>query len=94
MALEPLDISAALPNTEYTCPMHPEIVRDEPGSCPICGMALEPRAVNLTEEENPELKDMTRVFGSARVCHWPCSRSPWRICYWANCCPGLLLHGC
>ena len=46
---------------EYTCPMHPEIVRDEPGSCPICGMALEPRVVTL-EEQNPELDDMTRRF--------------------------------
>ena len=41
--------------------MHPEIVRDEPGSCPICGMALEPRVVTL-EEQNPELDDMTRRF--------------------------------
>jgi Cu+-exporting ATPase len=41
--------------------MHPEIVRDEPGSCPICGMALEPRTVTL-EEQNPELDDMTRRF--------------------------------
>ncbi len=47
---------------KYTCPMHPEIVRDEPGSCPICGMALEPRTVTLEEGENPELKDMTRRF--------------------------------
>jgi Cu+-exporting ATPase len=48
--------------TEYTCPMHPEIVRAGPGSCPICGMALEPRTVSATEEENPELRDMTRRF--------------------------------
>ena len=41
--------------------MHPEIVRDGPGSCPICGMALEPRRVTL-EEKNPELDDMTRRF--------------------------------
>jgi Cu+-exporting ATPase len=41
--------------------MHPEIVRDEPGACPICGMALEPRTVTL-EERNPELEDMTRRF--------------------------------
>lgn len=47
---------------EYTCPMHPEIVRDEPGSCPICGMALEPRVVSLVEEENPELTNMRRRF--------------------------------
>ena len=48
--------------TEYTCPMHPEIVRFEPGSCPICGMALEPRVVTASQEENPELRDMTRRF--------------------------------
>ncbi|MDX2154859.1 MAG: copper-translocating P-type ATPase [Bryobacteraceae bacterium] len=41
--------------------MHPEIVRSEPGSCPICGMALEPREVTA-EESNPELEDMTRRF--------------------------------
>jgi Cu+-exporting ATPase len=46
----------------YTCPMHPEIVRDRPGSCPICGMALEPRTVTLDEGENPELVDMGRRF--------------------------------
>jgi Cu+-exporting ATPase len=45
----------------YTCPMDPEIVRDEPGACPICGMALEP--MDLAEEENSELVDMTRRFG-------------------------------
>ncbi|HKU76899.1 MAG TPA: heavy metal translocating P-type ATPase [Pyrinomonadaceae bacterium] len=47
---------------KYTCPMHPEIVRDGPGSCPICGMALEPVTVSLEQEENPELIDMTRRF--------------------------------
>jgi Cu+-exporting ATPase len=47
---------------EYTCPMHPEIVRDGPGNCPICGMALEPRTVTLADEENHELKDMRRRF--------------------------------
>ncbi|MDQ3001982.1 MAG: heavy metal translocating P-type ATPase [Fibrobacterota bacterium] len=46
----------------YTCPMHPEIVRDQPGSCPLCGMALEPRTPSLKEEENHELKDMLRRF--------------------------------
>jgi Cu+-exporting ATPase len=47
---------------EYTCPMHPEIVRDKPGSCPICGMALEPRVITLAEDDNIELKEMTRRF--------------------------------
>jgi Cu+-exporting ATPase len=46
---------------EYTCPMHPEVVREEPGSCPICGMALEPRVATL-DDQNPELDDMTRRF--------------------------------
>jgi len=60
MALE----SAAIPagRVQYVCPMHPEIVRDEPGNCPICGMALEPREISAVEEENPELRDMTRRF--------------------------------
>jgi len=53
---------AAAERVTYTCPMHPEIVRDAPGSCPICGMALEPRTATLEEAENPELADMTRRF--------------------------------
>jgi Cu+-exporting ATPase len=61
MALEP-DIPVAASRTEYTCPMHPEIVRPAPGSCPICGMTLEPRTVTTAAEENPELRDMTRRF--------------------------------
>ncbi len=45
----------------YTCPMHPQIEQDKPGNCPICGMALEPKnAVAGIEEENVELRDMTR----------------------------------
>jgi P-type Cu+ transporter len=61
MALEP-DVPLAARRTEYTCPMHPEIVRSGPGSCPICGMALEPRSVTAIAEENPELRDMSRRF--------------------------------
>jgi len=61
MALEP-EVPVASTRTEYTCPMHPEIVRDVPGYCPICGMALEPRTVAAAQEENPELSDMTRRF--------------------------------
>jgi Cu+-exporting ATPase len=47
---------------EYTCPMHPEIVREAPGACPICGMALEPRTVTADMGPNPELVDMKRRF--------------------------------
>jgi Cu+-exporting ATPase len=57
---------AAAGATEWTCPMHPEIVRSEPGSCPICGMALEPKTVTL-DESNPELDDMTRRFWMSTV---------------------------
>jgi Cu+-exporting ATPase len=49
------------PGTKWTCPMHPQIVRDEPGSCPICGMALEPMVASAGGP-NPELIDMTRRF--------------------------------
>jgi Cu+-exporting ATPase len=48
--------------TIYTCPMHPEIRRPGPGSCPICGMALEPELVTAESGQNPELVDMTRRF--------------------------------
>lgn len=48
--------------TIYTCPMHPEIRQVGPGSCPICGMALEPELVTAEAEPNPELIDMTRRF--------------------------------
>ena len=47
---------------EWTCPMHPEVIRDAPGNCPICGMALEPRTVTLEEVEDVHLKDVTRRF--------------------------------
>lgn len=46
----------------YTCPMHPQIQQAGPGSCPICGMALEPMMPSLDEEENPELVDFRRRF--------------------------------
>ena len=46
--------------TIYTCPMHPEIRRDGPGTCPICGMALEPEEPSLDDAPNPELVDFTR----------------------------------
>ena len=47
----------------YTCPMHPQIEQDHPGNCPICGMTLEPKSVAAGgEEDNTELRDMTRRF--------------------------------
>ncbi|MGB7991233.1 MAG: heavy metal translocating P-type ATPase [Candidatus Methylophosphatis roskildensis] len=53
--------TAAPKGTKYTCPMHPEIVRDAPGDCPICGMALEPMGVPAADEgPNPELVDFKR----------------------------------
>jgi len=60
MALEP-EHPAPTTRTDWVCPMHAEIVRDAPGSCPICGMALEPRVATV-EEDNPELRDMSRRF--------------------------------
>ncbi|MDR7377027.1 Cu+-exporting ATPase [Rhodoferax ferrireducens] len=48
--------------TVYTCPMHPEVRQDHPGSCPHCGMALEPEMPSLDEAENPELTDFRRRF--------------------------------
>ncbi len=47
--------------TQYTCPMHPEIIKDGPGNCPICGMSLEP-VMAAAEEENIELRSMTQRF--------------------------------
>jgi Cu+-exporting ATPase len=61
MALEPVNVAPPVTRTEWTCPMHPQVVRSEAGSCPICGMALEPRTITV-EEENPELRSMTRRF--------------------------------
>ena len=53
------DVPAAV---TYTCPMHPEIVRDAPGACPICGMALEPMMATGHDDINPELDAMSRRF--------------------------------
>lgn len=53
----------SLSGVQYTCPMHPEIITNHPGSCPKCGMALEPLITNISEEsEDPELKDMRTRF--------------------------------
>ena len=57
--------------TQYTCPMHPEIVRDTPGSCPICGMALEPVMPGADDGPNPELIDFTRRFRVSAILSIP-----------------------
>ncbi len=59
-AREPETASAPTTPGQFTCPMHPEIVRDSPGDCPICGMALEPMAPTLADDDSPELLDMRR----------------------------------
>jgi Cu+-exporting ATPase len=52
---------------KWTCPMHPEIIRDGPGACPICGMALEPVMPSAETGPNPELRDMNRRFWAGLV---------------------------
>ncbi|MBV8134244.1 MAG: heavy metal translocating P-type ATPase [Deltaproteobacteria bacterium] len=61
--IQPAAGPSAPPVVQYTCPMHPEIVRDGPGACPICGMALEPIAPQVeSADADPELRGMTRRF--------------------------------
>ncbi|MGY4476616.1 heavy metal translocating P-type ATPase [Bradyrhizobium sp. USDA 3364] len=61
--LKPREPEPPMPaGTIYTCPMHPEVRQVGPGSCPICGMALEPEQVSLDDGPDPELIDMTRRF--------------------------------
>jgi Cu+-exporting ATPase len=62
MALENNHAAKAKMAVTYTCPMHPQIERDSPGNCPICGMALEAKGIPSDDEENHELADMTRRF--------------------------------
>ncbi len=57
----------AAPGAMWTCPMHPEIRRDGPGTCPICGMALEPEEPSLDDAPNPELVDFTRRWWVSAV---------------------------
>ncbi len=66
-AAVPAPVEPSGAKIEWTCPMHPQIVRDAPGACPICGMALEPRTVTAEEVENPELTDMKRRFWISAV---------------------------
>jgi Cu+-exporting ATPase len=86
MALEPVTAAPDI-RTEWTCPMHPEIVRDGPGACPICGMALEPRTV-AAEQPNPELEDMMRRFTISLIL-----TAPILLVMLAEMLPGRPLHG-
>jgi Cu+-exporting ATPase len=72
----------------WTCPMHPKIVRNAPGSCPICGMALEPMSPVAQDQVNPELKDMSRRFWASVVLVIPLV-----LLAMAPHLPGLELHG-
>jgi Cu+-exporting ATPase len=78
----------AVPGTVYTCPMHPEIRRDGPGACPICGMALEPETVTADAPPNPELTDFTRRLwvGAALTL-------PLLLLAMAEHLPGMTIHG-
>jgi Cu+-exporting ATPase len=63
--LSPKAAAATTPapaGTIYTCPMHPQIRQEGPGTCPICGMALEPEMPSLEDEDNPELRDFSHRF--------------------------------
>src|SRR5580704_7920549 len=57
-----VEIVPASASNEYVCPMHPEVVKDSPGDCPICGMALDLRTITLAEPPNHELNSMSRRF--------------------------------
>jgi len=60
--LSPKEPEPVVPGAIYTCPMHPEVRQEGPGSCPKCGMALEPEEVSLDDGPDPELIDMRRRF--------------------------------
>jgi len=63
--------SVPVPGVRYTCPMDPEIIRDHPGTCPKCGMALEPMLPQLDAGDDPELRSMTRRFVIAALLTLP-----------------------
>ncbi|RUQ93686.1 copper-transporting P-type ATPase [Legionella septentrionalis] len=64
-------VKPTLENAMYTCPMHPQIRQLKPGTCPICGMALEPEQMSLTEQKNPEYHDMFWRFILAFIASIP-----------------------
>ena len=85
---EPASPAQPAEQVEWTCPMHPQIVRPGPGSCPICGMALEPRTVTAGPAENPELRGMLRRFWVSVVL-----TSPLVLLTMAHMIPGRPLDG-
>ena len=87
-ALEQAGHPALKPGVIYTCPMHPEIRQEGPGTCPICGMALEPVAGGAEDGSNPELADMTRRFRIGAVLTVPLF-----ILEMAAHLPGMEFHG-
>jgi P-type Cu+ transporter len=83
--LKPKLVTISKPGVKYTCPMHPEIITNKPGPCPICGMALEPMTVSL-DDKNPELDDMTRRFWIAAVLTAPLlAFMIWPVNKWIEC---------
>ncbi|RKS90716.1 Cu+-exporting ATPase [Sphingosinicella microcystinivorans] len=67
----PVDPATVAPGVMWICPMHPQIRQDGPGTCPICGMALEPESPSLDDAPNPELIDFTRRFWVAAALALP-----------------------
>ncbi len=79
--------AAGAEEAEYTCPMHPEVLQRGPGTCPLCGMALEPKAPGSAEPDDAELRDMTRrLLWSAAL------TLPLFLVAMAEMLPGHLLH--
>ena len=64
-------VEATAENTIYTCPMHPQIRQGKPGTCPLCGMALELERVSITEQKNPEYQNMFWRFIIALIASFP-----------------------
>jgi Cu+-exporting ATPase len=62
LSVQPQAPAAAPIGAVYICPMHPQIRQDHPGTCPICGMALEPELPGAEDDDNPELRDFSRRF--------------------------------
>src|SRR5436189_642385 len=69
--LETRDSKSRISNVIYTCPMHPEIRQTGPGSCPKCGMALEPLEITADDREDPEYRSMQRRFWASFVLSVP-----------------------